>query len=234
MLVPSACPLPFSKPLTKSGNCAIVAEKSNTKFWHIILAQKGEYEMAINQMIKKSQMQVTQAVKKVNYLTLTSYDTTLLLHALQRIEEHFPKKFKYDTNLRGYDGSMGIISIYVENVHEITKILTLIDTCEPIGDKLLSRDLDFSASVTNHPDQASHYEEIIIPNPDNPFLAGWRGLGVEEKKEFIKAFELLDKGNVADLTSVKAGMAANTLTVEEAYGNENSDNKKNKKNKKKK
>lgn len=173
--------------------------------------------MAMNNFIKKGQMQVAQAVKKVNHLTLTSYDITLLLHALCRIEENFPKKFKYETNIAGYDGTLGMISIYVQNAHEITKILTLIDTCEEIGGKLLSKDLDYSASVTNHSEQVTSYEEIPIAMPSNPFIRGWRGLSVDDKKEFLKAFELLDKGSTSDLQSVKAGIAASTLTVEQVY-----------------
>lgn len=174
--------------------------------------------MAISNFINKSQRQVAQAVKKLNYLTLTSYDTTLLLHALCRIEEKFPKKFKYETNLEGYDGTLGVISIYVENAHELTNILTLIDTCEPINGKSLSTDLDFSASVTNHSDQADNYDEITILPSINPFIRGWRGLSVEDKKEFIKAFELLDKGNISDLTAIQAGLEASTVTVEDVYG----------------
>ncbi len=188
--------------------------------------------MAMNNFIKKGQMQVAQAVKKVNYLTLTSYDTTLLLHALCRIEENFPKKFKYETNIQGYDGTLGVISIYVENAHEITKILTLIDTCEEIGGKLLSKDLDYTATVTNNSEQVTNYEEIPIAMPSNPFLKGWKGLTIEDKKEFIKAFELLDKGNVSDLSSLKAGLSASTLTVDEVYKEKGNTSKSSDKNKK--
>lgn len=175
--------------------------------------------MAVNNFIKKGQVQVAQVGKKVNFITLTSYDTTLLLHALYRIEENFNKKIKYDTNLAGYDGSLGVITIYVENAHEITNILTLLDTCEPISNKLLSKDLDFTATITNHPDQVSHYEEIPITTPANPFICGWRGLSVEDKKEFIRAFELLDKGNVADLTHVKTGITSTSLLPEDTNNN---------------
>lgn len=176
--------------------------------------------MPVGDFIKKGQGQVAQVAKKVNYLTVTSYDTTLLLHALCRIEESFDKKFKYETNLAGYDGSLGTITIYVENAHEITKILTLIDTCEPINDKLLSRDLDFSATVTNNADQVENYHEVPVANAANPFLKGWKGLSVEDKKQFIRAFELLDKGNVSDLALLKQGISNNEITVEDVYGDQ--------------
>lgn len=168
--------------------------------------------MQFGTIVKKGQLQVS---KKLNYLVLSSYNTTLMLHALCRIEEKFEGKFKYDTNLAGYDDSLGTITIFVESAHHLTEILTLIDTCEPINDKLLSADLDFSAMITNHPDQLANYKEIPPPEPSNPFIRGWRGLSVPDKKEFIKAFELLDKGMVSDLVSVKEGMAASLESMKE-------------------
>ncbi|MFI3253080.1 MAG: hypothetical protein R3Y63_01895 [Eubacteriales bacterium] len=161
--------------------------------------------MQFGSMVKKGQLQVS---KKVNFVTLSSYNTTLMLHALCRIEEKFVGKFKYDTNLAGYDDSLGVITIFVDSPHHLTEILTLIDTCEPINGKLLATDLDFTATVTNHPDHTESYQTIPPAEPANPFIRGWRGLSVEDKKEFIKAFELLDKGMVSDLISIKAGITA--------------------------
>ncbi|MFI3250586.1 MAG: hypothetical protein R3Y07_06460 [Eubacteriales bacterium] len=172
--------------------------------------------MQFGTMVKKGQLQVT---KKVNYLTLSSYNTTLMLHALCRIEENFAGNIKYDTNLAGYDDTLGTITIYVKDAHQLTKILTLIDSCEPIAGKLLSKDLDFNAIITNNSDQVENYEEIPPAEFTNSFMRGWRGLTVEDKKEFIKAFELLDKGIVSDLVSVKAGVSATMNALEAHPGN---------------